>query len=171
MSRENGSSPLAGIAAGALAGLAATWVMTQFQNALTQLQSSKSEHEQQGGQGQQQSEPATAKLARRAAQVVGRDLDERQARTAGQFVHYGFGTKVGAIYGALAEFAPAVTAGSGTLFGTAVWLGADELGVPAARLSPPPTQVPLAVHARALAAHLVYGFTLELGRRMLRRVF
>jgi putative membrane protein len=50
-----------------------------------------------------------------------------------------------------------------------VWLGADEIGVPALGLSGPPTQYPLSVHLYALASHLVYGFTTELVRRTLRR--
>jgi putative membrane protein len=51
-----------------------------------------------------------------------------------------------------------------------VWLGADEIGVPAAGLSGPPTQYPLSVHLNALAGHIAYGMTTELVRRRVRAV-
>jgi hypothetical protein len=42
---------------------------------------------------------------------------------------------------------------------------ADEIGVPAAGLSGPPTKTPPAKHLQAWAAHLVYGLVTELTRR------
>jgi putative membrane protein len=89
---------------------------------------------------------------------------------AGPALHYGFGALTGAVYGALAELVPAVTWGAGAPFGTAVWLGADEVTVPALGLSGPPWESPPSVHARALGAHLVYGLTTEGVRRLARRL-
>ena len=54
------------------------------------------------------------------------------------------------------------------MFGTAVWLGADEVAVPAFRLSKPPTEYPVSVHAYAFMSHLVYGVTTDLVRRAVR---
>jgi putative membrane protein len=84
-------------------------------------------------------------------------------------LHYGFGALTGAAYGVLAELAPGVTRGVGVPFGTAVWLGADEIAVPAFGLSGLPWEHPPSVHARALAAHLVYGVATEGLRRLARR--
>ena len=57
-----------------------------------------------------------------------------------------------------------------TPFGTAVWLGADEVAVPAFGLAGPPWEHPASVHARALTAHLVYGVATEGVRRLVRRI-
>ena len=50
-------------------------------------------------------------------------------------MHYGFGTLTGAAYGVLAELVPGGHPGAGAPFGTALWLGADEIAVPAFGLS------------------------------------
>jgi len=51
------------------------------------------------------------------------------------------------------------------LFGSLVWLAADELAVPALRLGPPPNKVGLKDHALGLSSHLVFGLVLDLVRR------
>jgi uncharacterized membrane protein YagU involved in acid resistance len=61
-----------------------------------------------------------------------------------------------------------VTAGAGSAYGAAVWLVGDEAVVPLLGLSKPPSQYPASTHAYALASHLVYGLTLEGGRRAVR---
>jgi len=45
----------------------------------------------------------------------------------------------------------------------------DEGVVPAFGLSKSPAQYPLAIHAYALAAHLVYGLTTEVAQKVTRR--
>lgn len=85
-------------------------------------------------------------------------------------MHYGFGTVTGAAYGVAAEVAPASAAGEGLPFGTFVWLTADEIAVPALGLSKPAGQYPVSTHVYALASHLVYGLTLELSRRAVRKL-
>ncbi|HYH00549.1 MAG TPA: hypothetical protein VD837_15550, partial [Terriglobales bacterium] len=72
--------------------------------------------------------------------------------------------------GALAEVTPVTTKALGAPFGAAVWLGADEIAMPAAGLSQRPTREPFVSHVRALGAHLVYGVATELSRRALLRV-
>ena len=54
------------------------------------------------------------------------------------------------------------------LYGTLVWLMADEIGLPLTRLAPTPRETPLRLHAYALAGHLAYGLALEQTRRMVR---
>ncbi len=82
-------------------------------------------------------------------------------------VHYGFGALTGALYGVLSELQPAAAAAAGLPFGAAVWLIADEVGVPLAGFAGPPTEYPLARHASALGSHLAFGLTLEGVRRLL----
>ncbi|MEA2603526.1 MAG: putative rane protein [Acidobacteriota bacterium] len=176
-----------GAVAGLAAGLAATYVMTQFQNLSGKLakalESDDPQHPQhaadrgkpesgqrQQGNGKEQEEDATVKTAEAISEgLFHHELTRDEKKVAGPAVHYGFGILTGAIYGALAELNPAVTRGAGLPFGTAVWLGADEVAVPAFRLSGPPLSTPPSVHARALAAHLVYGLATETARRLVRR--
>jgi putative membrane protein len=162
--------------------LAATYLMTKFQNlsgqwALPKDEPRSPQHsaergtpesaEERQGQGADATVRAAAALLRR---FFGHELSEREERIAGPVMHYAFGALTGGIYGALAEVAPVVTRGAGAPFGGAVWLGADELTIPALRLAEPPWKHPPMVHARALAAHLVYGTATEGFRKVLRRI-
>jgi putative membrane protein len=88
---------------------------------------------------------------------------------AGAIAHYAMGATSGAIYGSVAEVAPAATAAEGLPFGAAVWVIADEAVVPALGLSKPANEYPLSIHAYALASHLVFGLTTEIVRRNIRR--
>lgn len=152
-----------GLVAGAIAGLAASFAMNQFQALWSKAAEAISDGGQQsGGEG----ENATVKTAQAISkQVRGRELDESEKKPAGAMVHYAFGTCVGALYGALAEAMPISRAGCGTVYGGAVWLGADEFFLPAVGLSGPPTESPLPIHVNALASHLVYGLVTDLVRR------
>jgi putative membrane protein len=172
------------MAAGAIGGLVAAFVMNQTSSAIQALpQAWKQERialaGQQGGQHnrpekygkpEQESEDATQKIADKIVQaVLHRPLNKEAKKIAGPVVHYAFGAVVGAIYGAAAEKLP-VNKAAGVPFGAAVWLGADEIGVPAAGLSGPLTKYPLSVHLNALAGHIAYGVTTELVRRGVRAV-
>jgi hypothetical protein len=77
---------------------------------------------------------------------------------------------MGALYGALAERAPVSSRGFGLPFATALWVGADEVAVPALGLSKRPAEDPISTHASALAAHWVYGAIAEGVRRAVRKV-
>lgn len=180
---ENGRDRhlLRGMLAGAGAGLAASWVMNAFMSGPGQkLQDSlKNEEEQRRDRRQQQEESggngqpkqdATMKAADAltATATGGRHLSLEQQEKAGPVVHYGFGALMGGLYGGLAEYSGAVRAGFGTGFGTALFAGADLVAVPAFRLGPPVTETEPKALANPLAAHLVYGATTELLRRVLR---
>jgi uncharacterized membrane protein YagU involved in acid resistance len=183
MQSTDGDHLWKGAVAGLAAGLAATYVMTQFQNLSGKLAKALEEDEPQNpqhaadrgkpesGERKKQQDDATVKAASAISQgLFHHELTREEKKVAGPAMHYGFGTLTGGVYGALAEVAPAVTRGAGLPFGTAVWLGADEVAVPAFHLSGPPLAYPPAVHARALAAHLVYGLAMETTRRLVRRV-
>lgn len=156
-----------GLVAGALGGLAASYVMEQFQAAWI-----KAEEANGGGGLSGGGDPATVKAADRAAlATTGHPVPSEQREAAGEAVHYATGAGVGAAYGLLAEFAPRATFGLGAGYGTAVALGLDEALVPALGLAKPASETPPSTHAYSLASHLVYGLTLEGVRRIVRAVF
>lgn len=161
-----------GALAGAVAGLVASTVMTRFQGLWSSAQQKlKSNSSQQ--QTPRHSEPSsnpTVKVADNIIRkVAGKEVPRQHKETAGTIVHYGFGTAMGAVYGLLTEVSPSATAGYGLAYGAALFIGADELAVPALDLSRPATEVPLNRHLYGLASHLVYAAALEGTRRLARR--
>ncbi len=147
--------------AGALGGLAGSWVMNQFQAVLASKQPKPQATDEQ------EVEDATMKTADRLTQsVAGHGLSKEQKKAAGPIVHYVYGAGIGALYGgASARFRPA-RAGFGLAYGTAAWALGDEVAIPALKLGKGPTETPISQHLQALAAHLVYGATLEGVRRL-----
>jgi uncharacterized membrane protein YagU involved in acid resistance len=123
--------------------------------------------QQQQRRSRHETDDATVKLANRISEsVFDHKLTHREKKIAGPAVHYGFAVAMGALYGALAEVTDITTAGFGTFFGTLVFIGADELAIPALELSPPPQEVGLDKHVYGWISHVVYGAALEGSRRM-----
>lgn len=152
------------ILGGIVGGLAGSFVMEHFQRTLGRI--SPEVGGAPGGGGQQyrqpQSEPPTYKAADLVAEATtGHAVPESKRPLAGAAVHYAFGGAVGAIYGAAAAHNPDVASGWGLPFGASVWLIADELGMPALGLAPPPSAHPAKDHATTLASHLVFGMVTE----------
>jgi uncharacterized membrane protein YagU involved in acid resistance len=155
-----------GALAGMAGGLAASFVMNQFQAGLAKLKPKQENNAKAQSAGE---EPATVKAAERISKsVLGRTLPEDQKGPSGNLVHYLFGTAAGGVYGALAEKTPAARAGFGIFFGSVLWLLSDEIAVPALGLAKPPQKYPASTHASALASHVVYGAATELVRAGLR---
>src|SRR5437868_15498846 len=107
-----------GAVAGAAGGLAAAWVMNQFQTgwskASEKLQPYKTPQGEQERQSQADEEDATMKTAGKISEsVFHRKLSKEDKKKLGPVVHYAFGTSVGSLYGALAEFEPRTTSGFG----------------------------------------------------------
>lgn len=168
---HNDSCILKGLAAGVVAGLAATFVMTQFQTAVSKLSESSNGEDKNKKQKKEADENATVKTAGAISETVfDHKLKKSEKQTAGNAVHYGFGTMMGAVQGVAAEVAPITAKGFGLPFSTALFIGADEIAVPALGLSKPPTEVPFSKHAYGLASHLVYGLTADLVRRQVRKI-
>ncbi len=162
---------LKSVAAGALGGLAASFVMNQFQALWSKTAKRVSNNGADEKTSPSEDEDATIKIARRISRTIaGHELSEDDKKWAGPVVHYAFGTLIGAAYGALAETAPAFRSGFGAAYGGMVWLGADEVAVPALRLSRPALESPLSSHAEALASHIVYGVTTDLARRAILKI-
>jgi putative membrane protein len=183
--RRDGDA-LKGLAAGVVGGLAAAWMMNQFQALLSKL--AAGEERSHGAQSMQQGSPlhgigaelaakgkdderdtAPARLANAVSVgITGRELAKDEKEVAGAALHYAMGITSGAIYGVVVEALPVATVGAGLPFGAAIWLIADEGIVPAAGLSKWPTEYPLPVHLYAFASHLVFGLTTEVVRKAVR---
>ncbi len=168
---RDGSRVLKGMFCGLAGGLVASWAMNQFQSLLSNFPRQNGDpQEQQPEQSGADNEPATEKAAVAIAKsIFGHELPQSIKKPAGEVVHYAMGAISGVMYGAAAEFVPDVTIGAGLPFGAAVWLVADEVIVPALQLSKQPLQYLASKHLNALASHLVYGLTTEIGRRSVRQ--
>ena len=180
MSEQPGKHPVRGILAGVASGLAAAWVMNQFTASvgpkLTEAVQSDEEnrktHDQQEKAKDQPQEDATMKAADAIVNTAtgGQHLSWEEKQKDGPIVHYSFGALMGGLYGGLAEYSPAVRSGFGTVFGSLLFAGGDLLAVPALHLSGSPQDAPAASYATPFAAHLVYGATTELVRRIVRLI-
>jgi putative membrane protein len=163
-----------GIVAGLAAGLVASWVMNEFMTGpgqkLQQAVQSSQDSERDAIQNETPKEEATMKTADAVVNVVtgGQHFSWEQREKASPAVHYAFGGLMGAIYGGLAELWPGVRSGFGTTFGSVLFTGADLVAVPALKLGPSPTEQPTTAQVSPWAAHLVYGVTTELVRRIAR---
>ena len=186
------SDLLKGLAAGIVGGLVASWTMNRFQEVWSNLGKgiegwSHNEFQNVWGECseglEERSDSQASTLSPqapqddttvRAASAVSKGLfdhklTQSEKKVAGPAVHYLLGTGVGGLYGAAAEMAPKVTAGSGLPFGAVFWLVVDEGAVPLLGLSKGPRAYPLSTHAYALSSHFVYGLTAEIVRRVVRK--
>jgi putative membrane protein len=164
---------LLGVLAGAAGGLAAAWMMNEFMaglgQKLQQAAQSDKENQQQEATKDEPKEDATMKAADAIAYAAtGDHLSRAEKEQGGPIVHYAFGALTGAIYGGLAEYSPSVTSGFGTSFGGVLFSTADMLAVPALKLAPSPADQPASAQASPFAAHIIYGATTELVRRIVR---
>ncbi len=151
-------APFRGLAAGIAAGLVASFAMNLFQKAWASVLPPPSTGD----------DPATVKAAQKASRAATGEFFAREdKKAAGNAAHYLFGALLGGAYGLIVEYRPEVTKGYGTLFGAAATT-LDEVGVPAAGLSAPPSDFPAATHAYALASHVVFGGVTEATRRLVR---
>jgi putative membrane protein len=158
-SAAHAPTPIRGLAAGLAGGLIASFAMDRFQSLW-----SKAVPMPEGG------DPATVKAASKLSCIAtGEPIAEPDKKQAGSIVHYLFGAGLGAAYGLAAEYRPVVTKGFGTGFAAASATLFDEIAVPAAGLSGPPSKSPPQVHAYSYASHLLFGAVNEGVRRALRR--
>lgn len=162
--RSNKNKMSKALVAGALGGLAASWTMTRFQYLLARAMGKTDPHE-----GEE--EDATVKTARKiSCRVANHELSAEEKKKAGPLVHYAYGTGIGMLYSGLSHRTRKTTSGFGTAYGAAAWVLGDEVAVPALSLGKKPAEIPVSQHLQYLAAHLVYGLTLEGVRRLTLRV-
>jgi putative membrane protein len=173
---EKQKSVLRGILAGMTGGLAAAWVMNVFMagpgQTLQQAVQSDEENRERPAHSNETKEDATMKAADAIAQTAtGEHLSWAEKEKGGPVVHYAFGALAGGFYGGLAEYSSTVTSGFGTSFGGMLFSTADLLAVPVFNLGSSPAGQPASPLASPFAAHIVYGVTTELVRRIMRALF
>jgi hypothetical protein len=169
----------AGLIAGAIGGLVASWVMNTFmesagpkiQQAAQKLEGSGQQPPKQSASGDEPKLDATMKAADAIASTMtgGRHLSMEGKQKGGPIVHYAFGALMGALYGMGAEYSSLVRAGFGTAFASALFAGADLWAVPALGLSGS-SDTSVSSLATPYSAHVVYGVTTEGVRRLIRAV-
>lgn len=166
--------PVRGILAGVAGGLVASWVMNQWSAGPGSALSDKLEtpEEKQQLSAGSDGEDATMKTADKLASITqgGQHLTHEQRAQGGPVVHYTFGALMGGVYGGLAEYSSIARFGFGTAFATALFVGGDLLAVPTLGLSKPLSEYPASSFANPFTAHLVYGATTDLVRRLLRPI-
>jgi putative membrane protein len=173
-----------GLTAGMIGGLLGSWMMNRYQTAEAKVlcnwesnnPRNKSANRRQpaggeDGREQNQDEDATVKTAEVLFEkLLHRKLSREEKKKAGPVVHYTYGALTGGMYGAAAEIVPEVKKGGGTIFAMTLFVGGDEIGTWKLGLAKSPMDYSISSHANALASHLVYGVTTELGRRAVRAI-
>ena len=93
--------------------------------------------------------------------AAGQTPGEAEAARIAMVLHYGIGVAAGATYGLARGRVPGIAALQGTLFGLALWLVGDELGIGLSGVSDPRRRKSWKSHASASAVHLLYGAVIE----------
>lgn len=158
-----GSGLFQDLAVGSVAGYAGTKVMDRASTLVYQRQSESSRKREE----QLRTQMPTTVLVRKAADYLGKELDDTQAERLGMAVHQATGMMGGTAGVLLARRGlPAVAAG--LIAGLGVFAAVDEGVNYVLGLTPPATDWPLVTHRRSLVAHLAYGLgigaVLALGR-------
>lgn len=166
--------PIKGAVAGAIGGAAGAYAMERFQawwNDMEQRAAPRRRAHAIKDGATETDEPATVKVAERVYKnVLDAELPDELKPAAGEAVKYTTGATIGAIYGFVAEILPPARMFNGLLMGTIVWWTADNMALPAEGLGKKPEETPPSKHVYSLASHLVYGFTTEFVRSVVRLV-
>jgi uncharacterized membrane protein YagU involved in acid resistance len=147
-----------------MSGLAGTVIMTQFQNVRNKVSvvAHKPANEPEAKSVEEPEEDSTMEAAGKLSNEIGHPLSREERKKAGPWVHYAFGTSVGAVFGVAAEMKRETVLGlnpvlAGAAFGTAVFVAAHEIAVPALRLSSNPLKEPIPEQIAEFVSHLIYG--------------
>ena len=165
--RNRRHRPYRGLFIGAISGLAGTILMTEFQNVWNKV-SEETENPKPKGEKRvkpekkEEKEDSTMKAAGKISEEIGHPLSRKDRKKAGPWVHYAFGTSIGAVFGLTTEMGPDSLRAinpvlAGTAYGIAVFLAAHEVAVPAQKLSSNPLKEPVSNQIAEFASHLIYG--------------
>jgi len=166
----------AGVVAGLIGGIAGTIAMNEAQALWSwmvngfQSTSAAGRHDSRDWQEKNEDQNANELFAQTiATHTIDRSLTGDELEVAAPIVHFAFGGSIGAVYGAAMEAGPVGSAiVAGAAFGTAVWIGADEIAMPVLGLSRDDREYPMEAHVQSFVAHLAFGLTAELVRRGVR---
>ena len=109
----------------------------------------------------------TVRLAERVG--IAQQLDETDRRAASLAAHFGYGAAMGGVYGAVHEQIPLPLGVRGAAFGLAVWAASYQGWLPAAGILPAATHQPSERNNLMIAAHVVWGVSLDVLLAMMRR--
>jgi putative membrane protein len=98
-----------------------------------------------------------------------RPLTEKEEDVSVKAIHWAFGALVGGVYGALAEYQPAITSKLGATFGLTLCGITHASALPIMGLTETPENQPAREHASELVTHAIYGVTTEVVRRVARQ--
>jgi putative membrane protein len=102
--------------------------------------------------------------------IAGHPLDHRTQLAAAEGLHWGFGAAAGAVYGAIAEFYPAVTSKAGANFGLVLMAITHQGVLPAIGLGAPADQQSEREQTSEAATHLLFGVVAERVRGTVREM-
>lgn len=164
MSKNNQPGLIRGTITGLAAGAAATALMDGYWKVVQNTIGDRPEQKpKKGDDNQEKDEPSTQIIADKVSQAVtGSEVAEESKAGAGVAVHYSTGLFFGAVFGAIAAKGPRLGLPAGLLYGAAIWLFIDEIGLRVFNIAPEPEKVPMNEHAQALGAHLVYGSSIAI---------
>ncbi len=170
-----GRSAWKGFAAGAIGGALGTLVLNVFQKGSLAGTRSIEDTLENGHTYTQQQEAllqgfskAHLQTGLAVAGAVGVQLSSAQKENLAPVVEYAFGILCGGVYGLVAEYLPAATAGFGTTYGAVLFTGASEVVLPALGMVDMPLDRTPIQHLGGLSGNVVYGAVTEGVRRLLR---
>ncbi len=144
---------------GALGGAAATWAMDQVTTVMLAVQAPEVTAQEEAARPDGKS--SVTNLVDRVEAQTGLAVPPERRSLVEQVVHYALGVLPGAVYGVIRRRVPFARAGSGLLYGLAVFLFNDEYLNAKLGLASPPQAYPPETHLRGLAGHAVLGVTTE----------
>jgi uncharacterized membrane protein YagU involved in acid resistance len=168
-----------GMVAGFIGGAIAAYLMNRYQEIESRPVNVRREEQRRRDCGEtvaahssehKNGDPKVKFAQRISRKLFDHELSDLEKKAASPAVHYGHRAVAGALYGGLAELIPGVGIGLGIPYAALLWLGEDEIALPAMGLAKSPTQAPLEKHASALATNFVFGISLDISRRILRRL-
>jgi hypothetical protein len=175
VSRVSGSRIAGQVLIGAASGFLASLVMEMFQKRVSGMALGAGIQKRDTPTKLEKSdeglEPSTMIAAEKVSEnLLGHELGESEKSVAARFVHYSFGSSMGALYGGLSVAFPRVRTVFGLPYGMGIFAFADEGLVPALGLSKKRSEYPFSTHVYAFLSHLVYGSVLYLTERKLAAV-
>lgn len=152
---------------GATAGVFAAWTMSEFQRTWLRMAGEQKAPEPRRSARPRTDQEVMMKVAEDLLQATtGYRLSDKQKRVIGPLLHYSFGAVAGAAYGGMAKKRLVRTA-YGAGFGTVLFGILEALGPSEYKPRVPPKNQRAVSELYEWLAHLVYGVSLEGGRRLL----
>ena len=165
-----------GALAGLVAGLVGSWVKSKVEPPLQKLGENlfpptKAQKRLRGadGTGHPLNMPPAILVKEVSETVAGEKPAAETTEAAMMTIHYVLGTTLGITYGIAAEEFPAATTAAGIPAGAVMWALTHGSTVPALGLQESPAEMPAAWYVWEFGSHLVFGLTVEVVRRELRK--